>query len=170
MVGGAAAVAAGVLRRDHMLLPGPGFAGESWHNQGHDIVSGVAYMAMIGGPIALSHRFRADRDWAAVRPAVLTLALVSGATLVLFASRAAPPWYPIVQRIAVTLPLAAEVVTAARMLVLTRAGSRPRTRMPRLPLPLPRLGRHRDGPGEMAVAGHPAEHAIDRRNQQSDLH
>jgi hypothetical protein len=98
---------------------------------------------------------------------MLTFALVSGATLVLFASRAAPPWYPIVQRIAVTLPLAAEVVSAARMLVFTRAGSRPRTRMPRLPLP--RLGRYRDGPGEMALAGHPAEHAIDRRNQQSDL-
>lgn len=169
VVAGAAAVAAGVLRRDHMLLIGPGFAGESWHNKGHDIVSGVAYTAMIAAPIALARRFRADRDWAAVRPAVLALALVSGAALVLFASRAAPPWNGIVQRIAVTLALAAEVVTAARMLVLTRAGSHPRTRMPRLPLP--RLGRHRDRPGEMAAAaGHPAEHAMDRRDQQSDRH
>ena len=24
-----------------MLLAGPGFAGESWHNQVHDVVSGV---------------------------------------------------------------------------------------------------------------------------------
>ena len=31
-------------------------------------------------------------------------------------------------------------------------------------------GRHRDGPGEMAEAGQLAEHATDRRKQQSDLH
>jgi len=32
MAAGAAAVAAGVFRRDHLLLVGPGFAGESWYN------------------------------------------------------------------------------------------------------------------------------------------
>jgi hypothetical protein len=32
LVADAASVAAGLFRRDHMLLVGPGFAGESWHN------------------------------------------------------------------------------------------------------------------------------------------
>jgi hypothetical protein len=49
VVAGAAAVAAGVFRRDHMLLTGPGFTGESWHNQVHDVASGVAYGAMLAG-------------------------------------------------------------------------------------------------------------------------
>jgi Protein of unknown function (DUF998) len=43
LVAGAASSAAGLFRRDHMLLDSPGFAGESWHNQVHDVVSGVAY-------------------------------------------------------------------------------------------------------------------------------
>src|SRR5207247_10826699 len=37
---GAAAVAAGVFRRDHLLLTGPGFAGESWDNPVHDVGRG----------------------------------------------------------------------------------------------------------------------------------
>ena len=120
MAAGAAAVAAGLLRRDHMLLVGPGFAGESWHNQAHDIVSGVAYTAMIAGPIALARRFRADPFWSVLRPAMLALALVSATTLVLFASRVLEPWNGIVQRIAVTLPLAAETLAAVRMLAAAR--------------------------------------------------
>src|ERR1700755_1586504 len=47
MAGGVAAIAAGVFRRDHMLLTGPGFSGESWHNQVHDVASFVAYTAML---------------------------------------------------------------------------------------------------------------------------
>jgi hypothetical protein len=52
------------------------------------------------------------------------LALVSAAALVLFASRAVQPWNATVQRAAVTLPLAAEVLIAARLLA---AGRRART-------------------------------------------
>ena len=61
VVAGAAAVAAGVFRRDHLLLIGPGFAGESWHNQVHDVVSGVAYGAMLAAPLVLARRWREDR-------------------------------------------------------------------------------------------------------------
>jgi hypothetical protein len=117
---GAVAVAAGLLRRDHMLLVGPGFAGESWHNQAHDIVSGAAYAAMIAGPAVLAWRLRADPFWAALRPPILALAALSAVTLALFASRALEPWNPVVQRITVTLPLAAEVALGARMLALAR--------------------------------------------------
>ena len=39
-------------------------------------------------------------------------------TLVIFASRAVEPWNPVIQRVAVTLPLGAEVLLAVRLLTL----------------------------------------------------
>jgi len=116
IVAGAAAVAAGVFRRDHLLLAGPGFTGESWHNQVHDVASGVAYGAMLVAPLVLARRFRDDPDWAAVRRPVQVLALGSALALVVFASRAVEPWNGAVQRVAVTLALGTEVLIAARML------------------------------------------------------
>jgi hypothetical protein len=120
---GVAAVAAGVFRRDHLLLTGPGFTGESWHNQVHDLVSGAAYAAMIVAPLVLARSFRADPDWAGLSRPLRLLALVSAAALALFASRALEPWNGTVQRVAVTLPLIAEVLIAVRML---RSGHRAR--------------------------------------------
>jgi hypothetical protein len=113
---GAAAIAAGLFRRDHLLLTGPGFTGESWHNQVHDVVSGVAYAAMIVVPLVLARRFRRDPDWAALSRPLQVLALVSAVALALFASRAADSWNGTLQRVAVTLPLAAEVLIATWML------------------------------------------------------
>jgi len=122
-VAGAATVAAGLFRRDHLLLTGPGFTGESWHNQVHDVVSGVAYAAMIAAPLALAHSFRADPDWAGLRRPLQALALASAAALALFASGAVQPQNAIVQRAVVTLPLAAEVLIAARLLAAWRRAS-----------------------------------------------
>ena len=118
VAGGAAAVAAGVFRRDHMLLTGPGFAGESWHNQVHDVASAVAYAAMLTAPLVLARQFRADPRWAVIARPVRLLALASAAAMAVFASRAAEPCNGAVQRTAVTLALAAEVLAAARMLTL----------------------------------------------------
>jgi hypothetical protein len=126
MVAGAAAVAAGVFRRDHMLLTGPGFTGESWHNQVHDVVSGIAYAAMLAAPLALARQFRTDPQWAIIARPVQVLALASAAAIAVFASRAAEPWNGTVQRAAVTLALAAEALAAARMLTLPDAGNRAR--------------------------------------------
>ena len=126
MVAGAAVAAAGVYRRDHMLLTGPGFAGESWHNQVHDVASGIAYAAMLAAPLALARRFRVDPDWAAVARPVLVLTLASAATMAVFASQAAQPWNGVLQRTAVTLALTAEAVIAARMLTLPSPGARTR--------------------------------------------
>ncbi|MBO0815380.1 MAG: DUF998 domain-containing protein [Actinobacteria bacterium] len=123
MVGGAAAVAAGAFQRDHMLLTGPGFAGESWHNQVHDVVSGIAYAAMLTAPLALARQFRTDPQWAMIARPVQVLALASAAAVAVFASRAAEPWNGTVQRVAVTLALAAEALAAARMLTLPEAGN-----------------------------------------------
>ena len=124
MVAGAA-TAAGVFRRDHMLLTGPRFAGESWHNQVHDVVSGVAYGAMLAAPLVLGRRFRADPDWAVIARPVQVLALASALALAVFASRAVEPWNGVVQRVAVTLALAAEVLLAARLLMLPPAAPHP---------------------------------------------
>lgn len=115
---GAAAIAAGVFRRDHMLLVAPGFASESWHNQAHDVASGVAYAAMIAAPLVLARAFRADPHWAPLSRPLQVLTLISAAALVLFGSRAVEPWNGLTQRVAITLPLMAEVVVAARMLTL----------------------------------------------------
>jgi Protein of unknown function (DUF998) len=125
---GAAAVAAGVFRRDHMLLAGPGFAGESWHNQVHDVASGVAYAAMLAAPLVLARRFRADPQWAVLAGPVQLLALASAAAIAVFASRGVEPWNGVVQRAAVTLALAAEALAAARMLTLPKAGTGPPAR------------------------------------------
>jgi Protein of unknown function (DUF998) len=120
VVAGAATVAAGVFRRDHLLLTGPGFTGESWHNQVHDVASGVAYGAMLAAPLVLGRRFRKDPDWAAVSRPVVVLALGSAVAMAVFASQVVEPWNGVVQRAAVTLALAAEVVIAARMLTVLR--------------------------------------------------
>lgn len=124
MAGGAAAIATGLFRRDQMLLSGPGFAGESWHNQVHDLASYLAYAAMLTAPLALMRRLRADPRWAVIVRPVQVLTLASGAAIALFASRAVEPWNGTVQRTAVTLALAAEALIAARMLTLPEAGSR----------------------------------------------
>lgn len=125
LVAGVASVAAGLFRRDHMLLAGPGFAGESWHNQVHDVVSGVAYGAMLAAPLVLARRWHDDPDWAPVSRPVQVLTLASAAALAVFASRIAGLHNGVVQRIAVTLPLTAEILIAGRMLTLPATGSPP---------------------------------------------
>ena len=123
LVAGAASVAAGLFRRDHMLLAGPGFVGESWHNQAHDVVSGAGYGTMFAAPLVLARRWRDDPDWAPVRRPVQVLALASATALAVFASGIAGPGNGVVQRIAVTLALAAEILIAGRMLTLPVPGS-----------------------------------------------
>ena len=87
------------------------------------MVSGVAYGAMLAAPLVLARRWRDDPDWAPVSRPVQVLALVSAAALAVFASRIAGPYNGVVQRIAVTLPLAAEILIARRMLTLPVTGS-----------------------------------------------
>jgi hypothetical membrane protein len=124
MSAGMATVVAGLFRRDHVLLVGPGFTGESWHNQVHDLVSGAAYVAMIAAPLVLARNFRRDPDLAGLRRPLQALALVSAAALALFASGAVAPWDGTVQRVAVTLPLAAEALIAARLLATSARRAR----------------------------------------------
>jgi O-antigen/teichoic acid export membrane protein len=64
---------------------------------------------MLAAPLVLARRWRGDPDWAVLSRPVQVLALVSAVALAVFASRIAGSYNGVVQRIAVTLPLAAEL-------------------------------------------------------------
>jgi hypothetical membrane protein len=116
-------VAAGLLRRDRMLLTAP--AGESWHNHAHDVVSALIYVALVAVPLLLARRFRRDPRWGALRWPLLAAGLATAAVLVVFF--AAPgSWAALLQRIGVTLPLSAMCAVAVRLLTLGRAPQPPR--------------------------------------------
>jgi len=125
---GLGTVAAGLLRRDRMLLHPPGAAaGQSWHNHGHDLASGIVYAALLAAPPLLARRFGADPDWARLRGPALAAWLASAALLALFWSEVLEPWNGIVQRVAVTVPLAFMAALAGWLLA----------RPPVLPVPAP---------------------------------
>jgi hypothetical protein len=107
-------IAAGLLRRDHMLLGQPlGGTGESWHNHAHDLVSAALYAALVSGQCLLALRFGTDGRW---RPWLAADAVATATVLVMFLSGAFPPWDGILQRTAVTLPLAMVAAIASRLL------------------------------------------------------
>jgi hypothetical membrane protein len=109
-------VAAGLLRRDQMLLTAR--AGESWHNQAHDVISIPVYLALVAAPLLLAWRFRGDRRFRALRVPLTASAVLSAAVLAVFASPAVPSWDAILQRVAVTVPLAAVAALAVRLATL----------------------------------------------------
>jgi hypothetical membrane protein len=118
-------VAAGLLRRDRMLLTAP--AHESWHNHAHDVVSALIYVALIAAPLLLARRFRGDRQWEALRWPLVAASLAAAAVLVVFFTGALGSWAGLLQRIGVTLPLAAMSAVAVRLLT---AGLAPRPPAP----------------------------------------
>jgi hypothetical membrane protein len=108
-IAGALTVAAGLLRRDHMLLTtGP----ESWHNYAHNVVSAALYLLLIAAPLTLAWRLRKEPRWRSITGPLAAAALVSGVILVIFISGAATPWEGTLQRLGVSLPLAGLVVVA----------------------------------------------------------
>ena len=111
---GVLTVAAGLLRRDQMLLTSP--AGESWHNRAHDVVSAVIYVALVVAPLLLARRFGGERRFRALRVPLIASSLASAGLLAVFFAEAAPSWDGLLQRIAISLPLAAMCAVAARML------------------------------------------------------
>jgi hypothetical membrane protein len=111
-------VAAGLLRRDQMLLTAP--AHESWHNHAHDVVSAAIYVALIVAPLLLARRFRGDQRWSPLRWPLVGASLVTAAVLVVFFTGALPSWAGLLQRIGVSVPLAAVCAVAARLLAAGR--------------------------------------------------
>jgi Protein of unknown function (DUF998) len=110
---GVLTVAAGLLRRDRMLLTGG--AGESWHNHAHDVVSILIYLALVATPPLMARRFRDDPRLRPLRGPVTASAVASAAVLAVFASPAIPSWDALLQRVAVSLPLAAMTAVALRL-------------------------------------------------------
>jgi hypothetical protein len=122
-------VAAGLLRRDQMLLTAP--AHESWHNHAHDVVSAAIYVALVAAPLLLARRFRGDPPWSALRWPLVAASLATAAVLVVFFTGAFPSSADLLQRIGVTVPLAAVSAVAARLLTAGRAHPGPDAAGPR---------------------------------------
>lgn len=109
---GVLTIAAGLLRRDHVLLTtGP----ESWHNHAHDIVSAVVYLLLVAVPLLLARRFSSDERWRGLAAPLVASSIASAALLVAFYSSPGSSWDATLQRIAVSLPLAAVVAVAIRL-------------------------------------------------------
>ena len=113
-------VAAGLLRRDQMLLNAPGDPGASWHNNAHDAISGLIYVNLVIAQLALARRFRRDPAWRHWRPWLLASAAATGVILIAYATDVTGPAAAVLQRVAVTLPQAAVAAIAARLMRRTR--------------------------------------------------
>lgn len=109
-------VAAGLLRRDHMLLNAPGEPGASWHSTAHDAVSGLVYADLVLAQLALARRFGRDPAWRPWRPWLLASAAATGVLLIAYAADVTGPAAAILQRVAVTVPQAAVSAIAARLI------------------------------------------------------
>jgi Protein of unknown function (DUF998) len=106
-------IAAGLLRRDHMLLT----AGSvSWHNHAHDVISVVIYADLVVAQVLLARRFGRDPAWTRWRPWLLASGAVTGAVLIAFAADTSGAWAGVLQRVAVTIPLVAIAAVAVRLL------------------------------------------------------
>ncbi len=112
---GVLTIAAGLLRRDHMLLSS---GSVSWHNHAHDVISAVIYVDLVLAQLLLAARFGRDRDWRAWRawrPWLLASAGVTTALLIAFAAGTSAPGAGFLQRAAVTIPLAVITAVATRL-------------------------------------------------------
>jgi Protein of unknown function (DUF998) len=113
-------IAAGLLRRDRMLLT-PGSV--SWHNHAHDVISAVIYVDLVAAQVLLAARFGRDPEpgaptWRPWRPWLLASGLATGAVLIAFAADTSAAGAGVLQRVAVTIPLVAIAAVAARMTAL----------------------------------------------------
>jgi hypothetical membrane protein len=114
---GAATIATGLLRRDHLLLAG---GPESWHNHAHDVISAVAYLLMVAAPVLLARRLRPDARWRMLAAPLVAAAVLSAALLGIFYGLPHEPWDGLLQRIAVSLPLVAIAAVSCRLIFTTR--------------------------------------------------
>jgi hypothetical membrane protein len=116
---GVLAIAAGLLRRDHVLLTtGP----ESWHNHAHDVVSAASYVLLVAGPLLLAWRLRRDSRWRRLTAPLVAATVAAAGLLVAFYAAPHDSVDGTLQRIAVSLPLAAVAAVAVR---LARLGTAP---------------------------------------------
>jgi len=109
---GVLTAAAGLLRRDHMeLTSGPA----SWHNDAHDVVSLVLYADLVVAQLLLARRFGAMPSWRGWRRYLLGSGIATAAALAVFLPNTGSASAGLLQRIAVTIPLAATTAVAVRL-------------------------------------------------------
>jgi Protein of unknown function (DUF998) len=116
---GAGAIAAGLLRRDHMLLhplDEPPDWQQSWRNNGHDLSAGVIYTTSVAAPLLLARHLARDPQLASLGPVGLGLSAASLALMGVFATQVDRRGNGIVQRVMVSLPMAFMSALAWRML------------------------------------------------------
>jgi hypothetical protein len=111
---GVLTIAAGLLRRDHMLLDAA--PGESWHNHAHDVISGVIYVILVAVPLLLARTFRAYPRWRALRWPLVVAAVATAVLLIVFVAHTFRAWDGTLQRVAVSVPLAIMCAVALRLL------------------------------------------------------
>jgi len=117
---GVLAIAAGLLRRDHVLLTaGP----ESWHNHAHDVVGAASYVLLVAGPLLLAWRLRRDPRWRGLTAPLAAATVAAAGLLVAFYAAPHDSVDGTLQRIAVSLPLAVVAAVAVR---LAQLGTAPR--------------------------------------------
>jgi hypothetical protein len=97
-------IAAGLLRRDHLLLTsGP----VSWHNRAHDVVSALIYADLVVAQVLLARSFGRG---------LLVSATATAGLLVAFAADTSAPDAGVLQRLLVSVPLAAVMAVSVRLL------------------------------------------------------
>ena len=120
-------VAAGLLRRDRMLLA-PG--GVSWHNHAHDVISAMIYVDLVVAQMLLAARFGRDPGalevgWRRWRPWLLASGLATAAVLAAFAADTSAAAAGVLQRVVVSIPLAAVAAISVRLLSSPARSGRP---------------------------------------------
>ena len=109
---GVLTVAAGLLRRDHMELTS---GAVSWHNEAHNVVSLVLYLDLVLAQLLLARRFAAIPSWRPWRAYLLGSGIATAVALAVFLPSTTSSSAGVLQRIAVTIPLAAVTAVAARV-------------------------------------------------------
>jgi hypothetical protein len=89
----------------------------------------VIYLALVAAPLLLARRFRRDPRWSLLRWPLVGASLATAAVLVVFFTGAFPSSAGLLQRIGVSIPLAAVCAVAARLLATDR-GEPPRGEPP----------------------------------------
>jgi Protein of unknown function (DUF998) len=129
---GVLTIAAGLLRRDHMLLDGT--AGESWHNHAHDVISALIYVILVAVPLLLAWRFRKDPGWSGLSWPLLVGGVATAVILIVFKAGGFRAWDGVLQRAGVSIPLLFVCALALRLIRASwaaRSGPAARDQMPR---------------------------------------
>ena len=113
-------IAAALLRRDHMLLTS---GSVSWHNHAHDVISAILYVDLVAVQLLLAMRFGGEPEWRSWRPWLVANGVASAAVLIAFAADTSAADAGLVQRVAVSIPLAVLAAVAAGLLRTPAAGS-----------------------------------------------